>query len=63
MHPSCSAYSREALEKHGSLIGWVMTFDRLMRCGRDEGTLSPRILVNGQLKVLDPVENNDFWWQ
>ena len=62
MYPSCSRYSMECVEKHGSLIGWVMSCDRLMRCGRDELDSSPRVLVNGQWKCYDPVTHNDFWW-
>lgn len=62
MYPSCSQYSIESFEKHGFFIGWMMTCDRLYRCGRDELRLSPRIIINEQKKTYDPVENNDFWW-
>lgn len=62
MYPSCSSYSIESIEKHGFLTGWVMTCDRLIRCGRDELRLSPEVIVNGRLKCYDPVEGNDFWW-
>ena len=62
MYPCCSSYSIECFEKHGFFIGWIMTWDRLCRCGRDELRLSPWILFNGQLKCYDPVKNNDFWW-
>ncbi|MBW1695668.1 MAG: membrane protein insertion efficiency factor YidD [Deltaproteobacteria bacterium] len=62
MYPSDSEYSIQSFEKHGMLIGWIMTMDRLMRCGRDETKLSPRILVNGRWKTFDPLDNNDFWW-
>ncbi|NVM21384.1 MAG: membrane protein insertion efficiency factor YidD [Desulfobacterales bacterium] len=62
MYPSCSRYSIECFEKHGFVKGWVMTWDRLYRCGRDELRLSPQIALNGQEKCSDPVENNDFWW-
>jgi putative component of membrane protein insertase Oxa1/YidC/SpoIIIJ protein YidD len=61
-HPSCSAYSRDAFKKHGLIIGWWMTYDRLIRCGRDEVKLSPRVLVRGKWKTYDPLSNNDFWW-
>ncbi|MDY7036561.1 MAG: membrane protein insertion efficiency factor YidD [Thermodesulfobacteriota bacterium] len=60
MYPSCSEYSKQCIEKHGFFIGWMMTCDRLMRCGRDEIGLSPKILVNGEWKCYDPVENNEF---
>ncbi len=62
MHPSCSAYSVEASKKHGLIIGWIMTCDRLLRDGGDEMRLSPKILVNGLPHIYDPLENNDFWW-
>lgn len=30
--PTCSAYSMQALEKHGAAVGTYMTFHRLARC-------------------------------
>jgi putative component of membrane protein insertase Oxa1/YidC/SpoIIIJ protein YidD len=62
MHPSCSEYTQEALDKHGPLIGWMMGVDRLFRCGRDETKLAPLVFVDGEWKYLDPVKGNDFWW-
>ena len=62
MHPTCSEYARQAIEKHGLVMGWIMACDRLARCGRDEVRLSEKIRVNRETKVYDPVENNDFWW-
>ena len=62
MHPSCSTYSSEAFHKHGPVLGWIMTADRLMRCGRDELDHSPRIQKNGRSHCYDPVAENDFWW-
>lgn len=55
MHPSCSEYSKEAIRKHGILIGWVLSLDRLMRCGRDELKIAKRIMVSGKLKYYDPL--------
>ncbi|MCD6586802.1 MAG: membrane protein insertion efficiency factor YidD [Desulfobacteraceae bacterium] len=62
MHPNCSAYGLSAIEKHGALVGWMMMFDRLMRCGLDETRLSPEVLVDGNWKHIDTLEQNDFWW-
>lgn len=62
MYPNCSAYGLSAIKKHGPLIGWLMTFDRLMRCGLDETRLSPEVLVKGDWKYIDTLEHNDFWW-
>ena len=60
-YPSCSRYSLMAIEKHGPIIGFVMTFDRLEH-EYDEARYSPVVVINGETRVLDPVENNDFWW-
>ncbi len=62
MYPSCSAYAKTAFKKHGSLAGGVMTFDRLIRCGRDETGFAKEIYVNGSRRYHDPVHHNDFWW-
>jgi putative component of membrane protein insertase Oxa1/YidC/SpoIIIJ protein YidD len=62
MHPSCSEYSRQAVEKHGFTLGWTMAMDRLLRCGRDELRRAPRVLVDGQWKYFDPLSANDHWW-
>lgn len=62
MYPSCSDYSRQAIEKYGSIIGAMVVADRLMRCGRDELNLARMIYVNGKLRFYDPLENNTFWW-
>jgi putative component of membrane protein insertase Oxa1/YidC/SpoIIIJ protein YidD len=61
MYPHCSQYSLNVFQKHGVILGWFMTCDRLMRCGRDEIDLSPEIVVDGQWKTLDPVDRNDIW--
>lgn len=62
MHPSCSVYSRQAIDKHGFALGWAMSMDRLLRCGRDELKRAPVIFVNGQWKYFDPLSANDRWW-
>lgn len=63
MYPTCSQYCIEAFKKHGTLLGWIMCSDRLMRCGRDEKTLSDQVWVDGERRNYDPVSNNDFWRQ
>ena len=63
MYPTCSKYCIDALKKHGSVVGYIMTCDRLMRCGRDEVRLSPPVRINGKRRCYDPVRNNDFWWE
>jgi len=61
MHPTCSTYCVEAIKKHGPVLGWIMTCDRLMRCGRDELKLSPPIWIEGKKRCNDPLSDNDFW--
>jgi uncharacterized protein len=60
-YPTCSNYALLAIRKHGALIGSIMTFDRLQH-EADEAKISPLILTGGQIKVYDPLENNDYWW-
>lgn len=62
MHPSCSNYSIEAIEKHGAAIGCLLTCDRLFH-EADEKLRGRRIVVDGQLKALDRVADNDYWWR
>jgi putative component of membrane protein insertase Oxa1/YidC/SpoIIIJ protein YidD len=62
MYPSCSEYSRQAFEKYGFFIGVMIASDRLMRCGRDEVRLAPKIYVEGKMKFYDPLEHNTSWW-
>ncbi len=60
MHPSDSQYSRQAMARFGLLKGWIMTMDRLMRCGRDEIELAPKVFARGAWKAYDPIERNDW---
>ena len=62
MVPSCSTYSVDAFHKHGAIMGWIMTCDRLMRCGRDEVGKTKPIRKGQRLLSPDPIGNNDFWW-
>jgi putative component of membrane protein insertase Oxa1/YidC/SpoIIIJ protein YidD len=62
MYPSCSEYSRQAVERHGFILGWIMAMDRLLRCGRDELRRGPSVLVDGEWKFYDPLSANDDWW-
>ncbi len=58
MYPTCSTYSLEAIKTQGAVKGWIMTCDRLMRCGRDELNISPTIEIKGEYRCYDPVRNN-----
>ncbi len=63
MYPSCSHYAEQAFKRHGAFKGWVLTCDRLLRCGRDEVRLSPKVRSNGRPRTFDPVEANTRWWK
>lgn len=60
MVPSCSGYAKQAFHTHGFIKGWILTSDRLLRCGHDEVELSGRKLIKGQYKTPDPLNKNDF---
>ncbi len=60
-YPTCSQYGVEAVRTHGAVIGFVMTFDRLMH-ESDEIRRVPLVKVGDRYRYYDPVENNDFWW-
>jgi hypothetical protein len=61
--PTCSSFSVQAFKKHGFIMGWLMTVDRLIHEGKEETAVSPFVYIDGRLRIYDPVENNDFWWQ
>jgi hypothetical protein len=60
--PTCSSYSVQAIKKHGIFLGWMMTVDRLIHEGQEEARVSPVVYYEGKWRILDPVQNNDFWW-
>ncbi len=61
MYPTCAAYSRQALRKHGFAGGVLLTVDRLLHEG-DEMHRAPQIMIDGRFRFLDAISNNDFWW-
>jgi len=61
MTPSCSSYALQAVQRHGSIKGWIMASDRLMRCGRDELKQSPSVMTRNGIRCQDPLGNNDVW--
>ena len=63
MYPTCSHYALEAFSKHNFFSAWVLTSDRLLRCGHDETRLSKRVRVGGRVKSYDPLTANTFWWK
>ena len=61
--PSCSRYAREAVGTHGLIQGMMLSCDRLIRCGGDDTTRLPQVVVKGKRYAWDPVLSNDFWWK
>jgi hypothetical protein len=59
-YPTCSAYSIQAYEQHGAVLGTLMTVDRLFH-EDSEGEFSPIIEVHGVRRIYDPVWANEFW--
>lgn len=53
-YPSCSQYTKEAIEKYGLLKGWFLGCDRLMRCNHDKWVYS-EVKVKNEIKKYNPV--------
>src|SRR3972149_3887094 len=49
MYPSCSAYGKEAIDRHGFFLGALLTADRLIH-ERNEMDLAPQIIRGERLK-------------
>ena len=62
MYPTCSHYAAQAFAQKGVLMGWVLTCDRLLRCGRDETRLARKVNIKGTVYTYDPLTANTFWW-
>lgn len=60
MYPTCSAYARQALAKHGPWIGSMLTVDRLLHENETQER-QRTIKVGGRYRYHDPLSNNDFW--
>lgn len=60
--PSCARYAKDAVEAHGPIKGYILSCDRLIRCGGDDTQLLPQVVVDGKRYAWDPVSANDFWW-
>ena len=53
MYPSCSSYAKQAVHDHGTLLGVMMAFDRLHRCGHDL-SFYEIVYVDGRPRWYDP---------
>jgi len=61
MAPTCSHFGLQAIKKHGALIGFMMTADRIVH-EYEEQRFVPTRWDGTSYRFLDPVENNDFWF-
>lgn len=57
MFPSCSQYAKVAFENYPVLFAFILTCERLLRCGRELDLYSV-IVNNNELKFFDPVPDN-----
>jgi putative component of membrane protein insertase Oxa1/YidC/SpoIIIJ protein YidD len=62
--PTCSRYARDAMRKHGSVVGSWLTVDRLLRTNSSSSlrTLPVIKYYEGRPYFADPVDENDFFF-
>jgi len=60
MAPTCSLYAQQAFREHGSLLGFVLTADRLLH-EADERVRVRSYVLRGQRYYLDPLAANTYW--
>jgi len=59
-YPVCSLYARQAVARHGLLVGSWLVLDRLIHEGDD--LRHPQwVRVGGAVRSYDPLSRNDFW--
>ena len=54
MHPNCSTFSSTAINAEGPFWGYLMTTDRLLRCGHDKQNYK-KINTSRGRKLFDPL--------
>lgn len=59
-HPVCSLYAREAISRHGLLLGSWLALDRLIH-EADDLQRGPWIDSDGERRLYDPLARNDRW--
>ena len=57
--PTCGDYARDAIRRHGPVLGWMLACDRVIRYHGDTETYE-RTFHDG-VRLVDPVSDNDFW--
>ncbi len=59
--PTCSAYAREAVSRHG-LVGLWLAYDRLLRGVHSSAVRQlPVAVQHGRIVFLDPLGESTFW--
>lgn len=56
-HPNCSEFSSQAFRKESFIKGYMLTFDRLLRCNGLPGMYEYYPLDEKREHFLDPVDN------
>ena len=59
--PTCSDYMKQAIIKHGLLVGLTMGFERIMRYHHDFDRYK-LVATHKGYRLSDPVSDNDFWF-
>jgi len=59
-YPVCSAYAREAVARHGLLVGSWVALDRLIHEG-DDLKRARWVWFDDEIRSYDPLSRNDFW--
>ncbi len=60
-HPTCSTYTKNAIVKHGAIVGLIMGAERIMRYHHDF-SLYELFPLEKVYKLYDPINLNDFWF-
>lgn len=60
LHPSCSAYGKEALTRHG-MLGFALIGDRAVREPDVVAARQSPVYLGGQTRYADPLDNHDGW--
>ena len=59
-YPVCSLYARQALSRHGLLLGSWLMLDRLIH-EADDVRRGRRVATSDGWRLFDPLSRNDFW--
>ena len=61
LYPTCSGFARQAVERHGFLLGSIMAADRILRNHADR-TSYELVVRRRRARLSDPVSDHDFWF-